>query len=273
MRVRPEMPMTRMLATALIVLAASVASAANEAREILDHWRQLDETTRHWTDLHQKLTLHVFYRGGGSQENQLEVFEKRSPDKERKTVMFVLAPAEAKGTGFLALVHPGRPPEQWLYLPDIKRVRQIAATMRDESFIGSDLTYRDMNVLAEMLSWTEDDATAALRADETLDGTACRQIELTPKREEIGYKRIVLWLGKDDFTPRKLELYDDGPEPRKRIREADVRVVGAIPVPYKTTIETPRTGSHTEVTVDEVKFDEGLKDDLFTQRQLERGGR
>jgi outer membrane lipoprotein-sorting protein len=265
--------MRTFLAVAFIAVVNASAGGANEARDILDRRKHLEETTRRWEDLSQKTTLRVFYRGGGRRESQLEAYERRFPGDERKTIVFVLSPAEVKGTGFLSFVHPGRAPEQWLYLPDIKRVRQVAANTRNESFVGSDLTYRDMNLLAEMPSWSDEDAAASLRGEDTVEGVACHLIELTPKRDDIGYKRILLWVGKEDLVPRKLELYEDQGEPRKRIQQKDVRLVGAIPVAYRTEVETPPTGSRTEVEITEVKFDQGLQDDLFTQRQLERGGR
>src|SRR2546428_710807 len=192
---------------------------------------------------------------------------------ERKTIAFVVAPPEVKGTGFLTFARAGRAPEQWLYLPDLKRVRQIASTMRNESFVGSDLTYRDMNLLAEMPSWSDADATASLRGEETVDGSASHLIELTPKREDIGYARILLWLGKEDLTPRKLEIYERQAEPRKRITQRDVRLVGAIPVAYRTDVETPQTGSPTAGGVNHLQVQHGLKDDPLHPKQLERGGR
>ena len=256
--------MRTMLAVALLVAMSAAAEGANEARDILDQRKHLEETTRRWEDLSQKMTLRVVYRAGGTREDQIEVYERRA-DGERKTIAFVVAPPEVKGTGFLAFARAGRAPEQWLYLPDLKRVRQIASTMRNESFVGSDLTYRDMNLLAEMPSWSDADATASLRGEETVDGTASHLIELTPKREDIGYARILL--------SRKLEFYEQQAEPRKRITQHDVRLVGAIPVAYRTDVETPQTGSHTAVEITDLKFNQGLKDDLFTQRQLERGGR
>jgi len=264
--------MKGMLAIVLVVALGTVAEGANEARAILDQLKHLEDTTRRWDDFTQKTTLRVFYRGGGKRESQIEAYARRLPADERKTIAFVMAPPEAKGTGFLAFVHPGRPAEQWLYLPDVKRVRQIAANMQNESFVGSDLTYRDMNLLAEMPWWSENDAGATLRGEETVGGVGCHLIELTPKREDIGYKRILLWLGKEDLVLRKLELYADQPEPSKRITQSDIRPVGEIPVAYRMEVETPATGSHTEVQVTEAKFNQGLKDDLFTQRQLERGG-
>src|SRR5439155_633527 len=82
--------------------------------------------TRRWEDLSQKMTFRIVYRAGGTREDQIEVYERRS-DGERKTIAFVVAPAEVKGTGFLAFARAGRAPEQWLYLPDLKRVRQTAS--------------------------------------------------------------------------------------------------------------------------------------------------
>ncbi len=242
--------MRTMLAAALLVAMSAAAEGANEARNILDQRKHLEETTRRWEDLSQKMTFRIVYRAGGTREDQIEVYERRS-DGERKTIAFVVAPAEVKGTGFLAFARAGRA----------------------QSFVGSDLTYRDMSLLAEMPSWSDADATASLRGEETVDGTASHLIELTPKREDIGYARILLWLGKEDLIPRKLEFYEQQAEPRKRITQHDVRLVGAIPVAYRTDVETPQTGSHTAVEITDLKFNQGLKDDLFTQRQLERGGR
>jgi hypothetical protein len=54
-----------------------------------------------------------------------------------------------KGTGFLAFTHKGRPADQWLYLPELKRVRQITARRRKESFVGTDLSYHDLDLIQE----------------------------------------------------------------------------------------------------------------------------
>src|SRR4029077_9909176 len=135
-----------------------------------------------------------------------------------------------KGTGFLAFTHKGRAADQWLYLPELQRVRQITARTRNESFMGTDLSYHDLDIIQEMVSWSEDDARSSLRGDETIDGTACHAIDLAPQREDIGYKKIAIWLGKDDLVPRRLDLYKDGSEPKKRITQGQVSPVGAIPI-------------------------------------------
>ena len=262
--------------TLAIMIAASICAGAlraeESARQILDRRKALDDTTRHWTDRHEKLTFRISGRGS-ERVRELELYDRREPGDEQKTILFFLAPAEVKGTAFLAYTHKGRPADQWLYLPELQRVRQITARTRNESFVGTDLTYHDLDLLQEMTSWSEDDAASRLRGDEAVDGVASHVIELAPKREDIGYKRIVLWLGTDDLVPRRLEFYEDGTEPKKRLTQSDVRSIGKIPVAHHLVVETPGAGTRTVIDTADVQFDQGLEADLFTQRYLERGGR
>jgi len=254
-----------------VLLLAGPVLGAETARQILDRREALDDGERHWTDRHQKVTFHIADKRGGTRTRELELSEKRYPEDERKSLVFFSSPPEVKGTGFLAFTHKGKPADQWLYLPELQRVRQITSNTRTQSFVGTDLTYHDLDILTEMISWTEADAASSLRPDETIDGVACHVIELAAKRDDIKYKRIVLWLGKDDLVPRKLEFYDDDPQPTKRIFQSDVRKVGAIPVPFRAEVQTPAAGTKTVVTFAAVAFDQSLPDELFTQLALEWG--
>jgi hypothetical protein len=263
------------LLAAVVVLSSlgSPARAGETARQILDRRKQLDDTTQHWSDRHEKMKLTIVDKRGGERVRELELFERRYPGDETKTIVFFQTPAEVKGTAFLAYTHKGRPADQWLYLPELKRVRQITANTRKESFVGTDLSYHDLDLISEMTSWTEDDAASSLAGEEPVGGTACHHIELAPKREDIGYKKIGLWLGKDDLVPRQLEFFEDASEPKKRIKQSDVKLIGPIPLPHTIDVETPANGTRTAIAIADVQFNQNLEDDLFTQRYLERGGR
>jgi outer membrane lipoprotein-sorting protein len=262
----------RLGALALLALAFVAPARGETAREILDRRKALDDTTRHWDDRHQRMKLTIVDRRGGERVRELDLYERREPGDEQKSIVFFLAPAEVKGTGFLSFTHKGRPADQWLYLPELKRVRQITARTRNESFMGTDLSYHDLDLIQEMISWTEADARSSLRADEPVEGTACHVIDLAPQREDIGYKRIALWLGGEDLVPRRLELYEGESEPKKRITQGDVRTTGVIPVARRVEAATPAAGSHTVIEIAEVQFNQHLDPDLFSQRYLERGG-
>jgi outer membrane lipoprotein-sorting protein len=261
------------LALTVLATLATPAPAAETARQILDRRKALEDTTRHWNDRQERIKFRIIDRRGGERVRELDLYEKRYPADEEKTILFFRSPAEVKGTGFLAFTHKGRPADQWLYLPALKRVRQITANPRNESFVGTDLSYHDLDIIQEMTSWTESDAASKLNGEEPVDGVATHVIELTPGREDIKYKRIRLWLGRDDLMPRRLEFFEDGAEPKKRIVQSDIRNVGAIPVAYRVEAETPSAGSKTVIEIAEVKFNQSLEDDLFTQRYLERGER
>lgn len=255
----------------LLALAPAVVSAAETARQILDRRKALSDGPQRWTDRREQLTMALIDAHGGRRDRALTRWERKQ-GAETKTLVFFEQPAEVKGTGFLSVTKPGQPAEQWMYLPDLRRVRQITARARGESFVGTDLTYHDLDVIQQLGDWTEAQAASTLRGEETVEGVACWVIALAPTAEDEPYKRVVLWLGKDDLVPRRLELFTDpDAEPTKRIAQRDVRVVGKVPVPYAIDVATPAKGSHTEIRSREVAFDEGLSDDVFTQATLERG--
>lgn len=259
-----------------LLLAVAPARGAETSRQILDRRQALDDGERRWDDRHQKLTFKIVSKGT-TRTRDLELSEKRYPADERKSVVFFSSPPEVKGTGFLSFTHKGKPADQWLYLPELQRIRQITSNIRNQSFVGTDFTYHDLDILTEMTSWTEADAASSLRGEETLDGVACHVIELTAKREDIGYTKIVLWLGKDDLVPRKLEFWGADGKLAKRIAQRDIRLTGKIPVSYATTVETmdpsdsTKVSSSTEVTILETQFNQKIADDFFTQRTLEQG--
>ncbi len=248
-------------------------SRAETAREILDRRKALDDTTRKWTDHQERLGMTIRDARGGERQRRFVLYERRLPGDERQSIVFFESPAEVKGTGFLAHTHKGRPADQWLYLPELKRTRQITARSRTESFVGTDLSYQDLDIIQELGSWSEEDARASLRGEETVDGVATHVIELAPQREDIGYEKIVVWLGRDDLVTRRLEFWGDGSDPIKRIQQRDIQTVGTIPVARHIEVETPAKGSKTVITSSDAAFDQGLEDDLFTQRALERGQR
>lgn len=260
----------------VLALAAGIALCASRAlaisgREALDQAKKLDDTTRHWSDRTQSMVLTISDSSGKQRSRELRVFTKRAGGGEEKAISFFSAPPEVKGTAFLQWTHPGRDDEQWLYLPEFKRTRQISARLRDESFVGTDFTFRDLEILAEISGWSEDDAAATLEGEETVDGALCHRISLRPHQEGMVYDRIVLWLDTAKLVARKIDFYGRDGALAKSLSLQDIRDVGPIPTAHHLEMRTLAKASRTVVDLPEVKFDSGLDDDLFTQRYLERG--
>ena len=98
--------------------------------------RHLAQTTRKWNDRVQHLQLRIVDRRGGERTRDLVIYMKKYPEDRNRTIVFFESPPEVKGVGFLQWADSHAKDEQWLYLPELKRVRQISAGARHESFVG-----------------------------------------------------------------------------------------------------------------------------------------
>ena len=68
---------------------------------------------------------------------------KTAPDGDRLLIRFTY-PNDIRGTSFLVWKHPRGEDERFLYLPSLGRVRRIAGSEAQESFVGSDFSYEDI---------------------------------------------------------------------------------------------------------------------------------
>ncbi len=255
----------------LLLSVASLAFGQTSARALLDHTRQLNQTTRKWNDQVQRLQLRIVDRRGGERSRTLLMYFKKYPEDRNRTMLFFESPPEVKGVGFLQWADPHAKDEQWLYLPELKRVRQISSGTKHESFVGTDFSYDDVAIVSQIGDWTETDARANLLRDEAVDGRSCHVIEFAPTGKDLSYGKILGWLRADDFIMVKFEMYDKQQRLEKQLMLGDIRPVGAIPTAFHMEMKNVQGGSHTVVDFSEVKYDTGIGDEMFTQRSLERG--
>lgn len=251
--------------------APSPARSPSEARALLDAVNKLDDTTRNWTDRTQRMKLHIVDGRGIERNRELIMRTLKRPNGEDKTTTVFLVPAEVRGTAFLQFAHKDRDAEQWLFLPALGRIRQISAQSKSESFMGTDFSYRDLELLTDVFEWTEDEAPAKLVGNEQIDGRDAALIELLPKKKDVGYQRIRLLLERDALVLRRMEFYGSSDTPKKQLRLDAQKDVQGIPTAFTLEMVQPPLNSKTDVTVVDVKYNQNLPDDLFTTRALERG--
>ncbi len=111
-------------------------------------------------------------------------------------------PADVKGTAILTFAHGLKPDDQWLYLPELKRVKRISTVNKSGPFMGSEFAFEDI------ASWELEKYKYKYLRDEVLDGNDCFVIENTPVYEYSGYVRQVEWIDKTIYQPRRIDFYD-----------------------------------------------------------------
>jgi outer membrane lipoprotein-sorting protein len=262
-------PPIRTLLVAL-VLSASSSAAAETARELLDRAKAVNDE-REPKDVAQRMRMVIVDSRGKERVREVESRSLELGGGERKSLIVFLSPRDVKGVGFLSFAHKDRDDDQWLYLPALKRVRRITASGRTQRFQGSDFTYEDLDLFDEIPEWTEEEASSTLLRRERVDGADCAVIALEPKKD-VGYGRIVVWLDPAASLFRRIELYGkNGGELVKTVALRDWRDVGDVPTAHLLEMETVTKGTKTRIEISEVRYDQGLDEELFTERQLERG--
>ena len=254
-----------------LLSATAVRAPAENAQAILARVRQLGQTTRHWSDRVQRLHLRIIDRRGGERQRDLVIYLKKYPEERTRTLVFFESPPDVKGVGMLQWADPHAQDQQWLYVPELKRVRQIGAGAKQESFAGTDFSFDDLAIMSQITDWTEADARAELVGTESLDGQPCHVIQFTPVGKALTYGRIVIWLRTADLVVLRYSMHDGAGRRQKVLSLSDLRPVGTIPSAFRMEMQNVGAGSRTAVEFSDIKYNVGLADDLFTQRALERG--
>src|SRR2546426_7535803 len=138
--------MPRLCRDLLVVLACLPCSPRLNAQIQNPDWvaRQVRERDA-GRDSRAEMRMRLFDRQGRVRERSMTLLALRGTGEigDRLLVRFTY-PNDIKGTGFLVWEHPDADDERFLYLPALGRVRRIAGEEKQDSFVGSDLTYEDI---------------------------------------------------------------------------------------------------------------------------------
>src|SRR5688572_28636039 len=130
----------RCLLLVCLALAIQPARAPAPAADRIARSVQDRDTGR---DSRAELRMKLFDRRGRPRERALTLLTLRRAEGDRSLIRFTY-PNDIRGTGFLVWEHPRGDDERFLYLPSLGRVRRIAGSEAQESFVGSDFSYEDI---------------------------------------------------------------------------------------------------------------------------------
>ncbi|MDD2852195.1 MAG: outer membrane lipoprotein-sorting protein [Desulfuromonadaceae bacterium] len=254
-----------MTAVILSTFCASFAWAGPDARTLLKESEQ-----RHRTKTQQYAgELTVVNKNGKVRKKGWKSFREGYAGDAKNLIRFI-DPPEVKGVGFLSLAKPGgQNPDQWLYLPSMKRERRIATQDRDSSFVGTDFSYEDMEEFDHVKHKVE------LHGEQLVDNFPCYVIEAFPfeKNGKSVYEKKIIYLRKDNLYLLREDLYRKGEkEPGKRMILSDLQQIGGHWVAQKMEMKDLKKGSTTTVLLKEIIFDKPQPVSRFTLQNLNREG-
>jgi outer membrane lipoprotein-sorting protein len=196
----------------------------------------------------RKLTMLRIDVGGGSNQKYYIYFQE---------------PADVRGTAFLVWKYQDKDDDRWLFIPAIKLVTRVAAKDAQSSFVGSDFSYEDIS--GRDLGA---DSYKLLR-EEAREGRDCYVVEAVPKSSSA-YARKVSWIDKATFLPVREEYYDVQNQLARVFTADEVLEVGGHPTVVRRTMQDVKREHHTEVVFENVAYDSGLDEGLFSERYLQK---
>ena len=220
------------------------------------------------------MRMRLFDRQGRVRERSLSIAALRGgPGEGDKTLVRFTAPNDIRGTSFLVWEHPEGDDERFLYLPALGRVRRVAGQEKQESFVGSDLSYEDIGgrdvadytyaFASENATWTAPDGSKH----------AAWALESRAKDANAEFPRSVSMVLKDRLVSVHADIFNRRNERAKVFDVTRLERVDGIWTALDLVVANERDKTKTELTTSSLRYNVGLTDDDFSRRQLEQGTR
>ena len=220
-------------------------------------------------DMSAKITMVLIDAAGARKTRSLEMYTKSAPGMSESFIEF-LSPAEVAGTRFLTVTKTGQESDQRLWLPALKKTRKIAAAAEDGDFVGSDLSYYDMESHRFDDSSYQLLSTGETIADAAFAGMTFSKVEMKPKDASTPYGKSVGYFNEADHFLYRIVAYGKDGAMLKTISMVKVESVSGVLMPTQTLVTNNKKGTKTLLQFGDVKVNSGLKADIFTVQNLER---
>lgn len=235
--------------------------------------KQIDERDT-GKDGRVEMTMRLYDRQGRMRERSLVISSLRgAPKSGDRTLVRFLSPGDIKGTGFLVWEHAGAEDERFLYLPALGRVRRIAGDEKQESFVGSDLSYEDIggrDISEYTFAFAERNATW-----QGPDGRSYPAwlLESRAKDAQTKYPRSVSTVLKDTFVIVAADVFNRRNEREKQLQVRRLERVDGVWTAMDVVMTNGLQKTRTELVVKSAKYNVGLSEADFSRRALEQESR
>jgi outer membrane lipoprotein-sorting protein len=194
---------------------------------------------------------------------EIRVKEKPNEDTGDKSVTLFYTPPDVEGTALLSYANILESDNQWLFLPELSRVKRISSSNKSGPFVGSEFSFEDLTI-SELMKYS-------YKFVETKeeDGTIVDIIEWSPRYKRSGYSKLVAYYDKVITQPRKIEFYNRGGAHFKTLTLSDYRNYGG--TIYRSHISEMKnhlTKKKTKLEFSSFKFGVKLNENEFKPSAL-----
>ena len=246
-RLRPMLA----LACAGSITFATLACAATDPARLLSRMRQAVEAGN---DMIAGFDLEMG-NAKGEVVRWTGTYYRRGSANARVRLVFDL-PLDLRGTEVMTWRDAEDISHTRIYLPALRRARDIEGEMLGESFLGTDFNYEDIGL--EYVTSHDNE----LHGENTIEGHACYRVSSRPGHG-WWYKKILRFIDKTNDLPLRTEYYDQTGTLWKVRKFERVQTIQRHPTPIVISMATIPVGTWTSMTFHDVHYDTGLPANIF----------
>ncbi len=211
------------------------------------------------TNLGRTGEMHFTLRNAnGKQRVRAAVLQHADLADMTKLAIHFTAPAAIRDTGFLSHDADSGPDQSWLYLPATDRVRRVPASDRGDYFMGTDLTYGDLqdNFKFQLEDWVFTGGTEQQHKNELL--LSLQGIATDAARRSLGYRSFTALIDPLTLFPVQLNYTDEDGEPLKRVQILKQEQIDGAWIATRFAVENLQTGHQTIIELRNVRTDSDM---------------
>ena len=253
--------MKRIFVLAALLLGATILYAQDAASIVHSSRNRIQSDT-----ISSRSRMVITAKNGSTSERLIDQYSKDGPNGGRTVIVFQ-QPKNVAGTRFLTMDTASGGTDQWIFLPELGKVRRIAASESSGSFMGTDFSYDDISAVDREASLDNH----KLLREETFNGNLCYVIESIPKDSSFQYSKTISWIDKEKLLSYKVELYNRRGEHIKLMEMSNFEDKQGRLTPMQTKVSTVGAGTSTTIFMEIIKYDDRIPETVFTTAYLETG--
>jgi outer membrane lipoprotein-sorting protein len=244
-----------LLLSTLLIGFAATSLVAEEKLTALEILQRMDKFVSGYDDQYIESVMRIIDVNGDTKEYSLVTWQIGT---QKRLIRFTSG--EVKGMSMLILDRDN----SWVYLPGYKKVRRVASHQMNQTFAGSDFTNNDMASAIWADAWKPE----LVKEDETYYYLKCTPLP----GQKMDYGSALVYVNKDGFSQDQVDYFNTKGEKVKVYKNTQMKQWSPTLRRHSLIImEDARTGHKTEIVVQKMEVNIGLKDSKFTKRELQWG--
>jgi outer membrane lipoprotein-sorting protein len=232
----------------IVLLPAGMTDAASQdAMAVLE---KMDKVIFSPKDRQGKVTIILMDKTGKEKVREASMLQKGT---DKKLYRYTKPESQA---GMATLSLPNN--VMYLYMPAFGKPKKISILSKDQSFNNTDFSYEDMattpyvdRYVPELLESTSNEYT----------------LSLIPKAEKSNYSKIIVRIKKPEGYPIMMEYYDQSGK-KFKVAAYQYEKIGQYWNASQVVMKDLEKDHSTKILLSDVKFDQGLSDDIFMVEKL-----